>query len=577
MRTSLLKISVGLAFLCATIFSGLAAQGMVALPGHVPAAVSRLKPAGLLSPSANLNLAIGLPLRNKAALNGLLQQIYDPSSPNYHHYLTPEQFTARFGPTEQDYQKVVDFARTNGLTVVNTHPNRMLLDVSGSAATIGKTFQVTLRTYHHPTENRDFFAPDTEPTVDAALPILHISGLDNYSLPHPGIEARPLSKPAGGTPAAGSAPGGAYRGADFRNAYVPGTSLTGAGQSVGLVQFDGFYPSDIAAYENQIGLTNNLPQLVVVPVDGGVPVPGGGDAEVSLDIEMVLSMSPGVSKIYVYEEPNNGSPFVDVLNRMANDNLSRQLSCSWYEFEGPPEPVSEQVFQQMALQGQTFFTASGDADAYTGLIPFPCDSPHITLVGGTTLTTGSGAGYTSETVWNWDVEYGPAYDGIGSSGGISTTYSLPSWQTNINFTTSHGSAIMRNVPDVALTADNVWVDYGSGQTGVFGGTSCAAPLWAGFTALVNQQAANFARPSVGFINPAVYAIAAGTNYLSCFHDTTTGNNTWSGSPNLFYAVSNYDLCTGLGTPNGTNLINVLAASVNPVTHLTSNTQLSRAG
>ena len=133
MRTSLLKISVGLAFLCATIFSGLAAQGMVALPGHVPAAVSRLKPARLLSPSANLNLAIGLPLRNKAALNGLLQQIYDPSSPNYHHYLTPEQFTARFGPTEQDYQKVVDFARTNGLTKANSSPAKTSSAASSTA------------------------------------------------------------------------------------------------------------------------------------------------------------------------------------------------------------------------------------------------------------------------------------------------------------------------------------------------------------------------------------------------------------------------------------------------------------
>ena len=168
-------------------------------------------------------------------------------------------------------------------------------------------------------------------------------------------------------------------------------------------------------------------------------------------------------------------------------------------------------------------------------------------------------------MWNWGVEYGD--DGIGSSGGISTSYSIPYWQTNINFTTSHGSAIMRNVPDVALTADHVWVIYGGGSSDWFGGTSCAAPLWAGFTALVNQQAAINGHAPVGFINPAVYAIAAGPGYLNCFHDTTTGNNTWSGSPNLFYATNVYDLCTGLGTPNGTNLINVLAASVNPVIHL----------
>ena len=570
MRNRLFKMGAGLATLAAVVVSTAAAPlpGMKNLQGHVPAVVSRLQAKGLLAATNSLHLAIGLPLRNQEALTNLLQQIYDPASPNYHHYLTPEQFTAQFGPTEQDYQKVIDFAEANGLTVVNSHPNRMLLDVSGKAADVGKTFRVTLRTYHHPTENRDFFAPDTEPAVDSALPILHISGLNNYSLPRPAIKAGSLNQPSGGTPAAGSAPGGNYQGNDFRTAYVPGTSLTGAGQSVGLLQFDGFYPSDIAAYENQIGLTTNLPQITVVPVDGGVQTPTPfGNPEVSLDIEMVLSMSPHVSTIYVYEQPNNGTPFTDILNKMANDNLARQLSSSWGESSGP-NPVAEQIFQQMALQGQTFFQASGDSDAYTGLIPFPSDSPHITVVGGTTLTmNGSGASYASETVWNWGIEFGPANDGIGSSGGISTSYSIPSWQTNINFNTSRGSRTLRNIPDVALTADAVWVIYGAGASGPFGGTSCAAPLWAGFTALVNQQAALNSHAPVGFINPAVYAIAAGPNYANCFHDTTTGNNTWSGSPNQFFAVGNYDLCTGLGTPNGINLINALAASVNTITHL----------
>ncbi len=563
MRKRLLKICVGLACVSATVVSGLAAPGMMKLHGQVPAAVSQLHAIGSLPAETDLYLAISLPLRNKEGLGGLLQQLYDPSSPIYHQYLTPQQFTAQFGPTVQDYQKVIDFAKANGLTVVNTHPNRLLLDVKGKASDIEKIFRVTLHTYHHPRENRDFFAPDTDPTVDAALPILHISGLDNYSLPHPKFNIRPLNQPAGGMPAAGSGPGGAYQGSDFRNAYVPGTSLTGSGQNVGLLQFDGFYPSDIAAYENLIGLTTNLPNIVVVPIDGGVPAPTPfGNPEVSLDIEMVLSMSPGVSTIYVYEAPNP-SPWVDMLSRMANDNLAKQLSCSWGG--GPPDPAAEQIFQQMALQGQTFFNASGDSDAFTGPISFPSDSPHITEVGGTTLTTGSSASYSSETVWNWGTEFG--FDGVGSSGGISTTYSIPSWQTNINFTASKGSTTRRNIPDVALTADNVWVIFGAGQTGSFGGTSCAAPLWAGFTALVNQQAAGNGHAPVGFINPAVYAIASGPNYLNCFHDTTTGNNTWSGSPNLFFAVPNYDLCTGLGTPNGINLINALAASVNPVTHI----------
>ncbi len=222
----------------------------------------------------------------------------------------------------------------------------------------------------------------------------------------------------------------------------------------------------------------------------------------------------------------------------------------------------------MALQGQSFFQAAGDSCAYTNPnnpVPFPSDSPHITVVGGTTLTTGAGASYTSETVWNWGIEYGD--DGVGSSGGISLYYPIPSWQTNINMTSRGGSQTMRNLPDVALTADNVWVIYEGGQAGSFGGTSCAAPLWAAFTALVNQQGASYGHSPVGFLNPALYSIANSANYNTDFHDITTGNNTWSGSPNEFYATAGYDLCTGLGSPNGTNMINALASSINTFTHL----------
>jgi subtilase family serine protease len=120
-----------------------------------------------------------------------------------------------------------------------------------------------------------------------------------------------------------------------------------------------------------------------------------------------------------------------------------------------------------------------------------------------------------------------------------------------------GSTTKRNVPDVALTATGIWVIYFGGRHGSFGGTSCAAPLWAGFTALVNQNAANNGEPAVGFLNPALYAILKGPNYASCFHDIASGNSTSAGSPSEFYAVTGYDLCTGLGTPNGWGLIDAL--------------------
>jgi len=377
---------------------------------HVPAAVKALPPLGRFPGTNHLNLAIGLPLRNQTALSNLLQQIYDPASPNYHHYLTPSQFAERFGPTEKDYQAVIAFAKTHGLKVTATHPNRVLLDVTGPVTNVEKALHVTLRTYRHPSDNRTFFAPDTEPSLDLTVPVLNISGLDNYALPQPRLQATPLNlAQKSALPNAGSGPSGNYMGADFRTAYVPDTTLTGSGQAVGLLQFDGYTASDITYYESQAGLPNVPLQNVLIDGASGAPSGGGGEVEVSLDIEMAISMAPGLSKVIVYMAPNP-SPWVDILNRMATDNLAKQLSCSWYQPNGAANPTADQIFQQMAAQGQSFFNASGDYDAYTGLIGFPGDTPYLTQVGGTTLTTtGPGGARVSETVWNRN-------NGIGSGG-----------------------------------------------------------------------------------------------------------------------------------------------------------------
>lgn len=519
------------------------------VPGQVPAAVARLQATERLPATQHLNLAIGLPLRNQSDLTSQLQHLYDPASPSYHQWLTPEQFTERFGPTEADYQAVVGWARAHRLNVTVTHPNRVILDVEGAVADIEAALQVALKVYQHPSEARTFYAPDAEPSLDLAVPILHISGLENFFLPRPHFQAQSLDQWPEPAPSSGSGPNGTYMGKDFRAAYTPDTTLTGSGQTVGLLQFNGYTASDITYYESKAGLPNVTLTNVLLDGYNGVPVLNGGEVEVSLDIEMSISMAPGLSKIMVYEAGPSGI-WHDILNRMATDNLAKQLSCSWYIPNGVADPVADQIFQQMAAQGQSFFAASGDRDAYVGLIPFPGDTPYITEVGGTTLTTsGPGGSWQSEKAWNWG-------NGTGSGGGISTQYPIPSWQTNINMTSNQGSTTERNTPDVALTADNVYVRADGGDQNV-GGTSCAAPLWAGFTALLNQQGAFGGRPAIGFINPAVYALGAATNYASAFHDITAGNNTNSSSPTRFYAVPGYDLCTGWGTPAGQNLITAL--------------------
>jgi uncharacterized repeat protein (TIGR03803 family) len=515
------------------------------LPGHIPWATTNLnlQSVGRLASTNRLTLAIGLPWRNQEALVTVLDQIYNPASPGFHQYLTPAQFAESFGPTADDYQAVIDFANSNGLALAGTHPNRLLVDVSGSVAEIEQAFHVTLRLYQHPTENRTFYAPDAEPSLALTVPILHISGLDNYAPPRPYFHATPVGQTAGAIPAAGSGPGGGYLGYDFRNAYAPGVSLTGAGQKVGLLEFDGYYPRDITAYESLAGLPGVT--LSNVFLNGFNGTPGGNNVEVALDIDMAICMAPGLSEVLVYQGFNPD----DVLNRMATDNLAKQLSSSWGW--SPLDPIALQIFQQFAAQGQSMYQASGDNDAFAGPVTQPSDDPYITIVGGTTLTmTTNGGSYLSERVWNWG-------GGIGTGGGISTRYAIPTWQQGIDMTANLGSTTMRNLPDVALTADNVFLFANNGQQLAVGGTSCAAPLWAGFTALINQLALANNEPVAGFINPAVYALAKSGAYAAGFHDITVGNNESPSSPSRFPAVPGYDLCTGWGTPTGSNLIYAL--------------------
>jgi subtilase family serine protease len=532
--------------------------------------VAQLTPTGRLPATQRLSLVIGLPLHHREQLTNLLQQLYDPASPNFHRYLTPQQFNERFGPTEADYQEVLRFATNNGLAVERTDPARGRLDVSAAVSDIEKAFRVTMRTYRHPTEGREFYAPDAEPTVDANLPILSVAGLNNYVRPTPLAHPRPTPVPGIGPPCTGSASNGCYWGYDFRNAYAHGVTLKGAGQYVGLVEKDGYYFSDIRTYETNAGLPNVPITNVLTDGYSGAPDNDTNSVmECSLDIELVISMAPGLAKLYVFFGSNSD----DILGSMVTNYQVKQFGCCWglsYDTK------SEDYFQQMGAQGQTFFVGSGDGDAYTQPTMWPSDDPYVTSVGGTELVMDATASnYVSESVWNsgfqkpgWgngDWTNNGVVGGFwGSGGGVSTRYSIPIWQQSVNATSVGGSSTMRNIPDVALTGDNAWACYFDGIQGDTMGTSLAAPLWAGFTALVNEQAANEGLPSVGFLNPAFYAIAQSSLDTDAFHDITNGNNFWPGSPSEYSSAPGYDLCTGWGTPNGQAMMDALVGYVGPI-------------
>ncbi|HUD45995.1 MAG TPA: protease pro-enzyme activation domain-containing protein [Candidatus Baltobacteraceae bacterium] len=515
------------------------------LPGHVPDVVAGLRPVSDLPAQTTMRLAIGLPLRNKAALTNLIDDLYNPASPRFHRYLTTGEFTGQFGPSIEDYQKVAAFLRSHGLKVTDTHPNRVVLDVSGAAADVEKTFHIHLRVYRHPTEQRNFFAPDTEPSVEADVPLLDVMGLDNYIIPHPlDLQRRATNEPVAASVTnyaeIGSGPNGLFIGRDFRTAYVPGVTNTGTGQYIGLVEFGPYWTNDIHTYEITAGLSTNI-VISNIFLDGVTEPPAANtDAgEEAIDMEMCISMAPGATVLYYGGEVVN-----DIYSRIASDNLAKQISCS---FGFGIDSTTEQLYQEFVVQGQNFFVTSGDGGAYVGTINPPAAEPYITVVGGTRLFTDTPGGpWQQELTW------------LGSGGGVSTFYAIPNYQQGINMAPLEGSGTMRNFPDVAMMADTVIFIAANNTTGSVGGTSCSSPQWAGFYALANQQASILGEPPLGFFNPALYALGKSAKYTQCFHDITSGNTTnYSSGPKKFFAATGYDLCTGWGSPTGSNLINAL--------------------
>jgi subtilase family serine protease len=512
-----------------------------------------------LPETQTLHLDVVLPLRDPEGLETFLQDVYNPSSPSYRHFLTVSEFTARFGPSQEDYDSVVDFARSNGFTVAGGSRDGMDVQIEGSVKNIESAFHVSMGVYRHPTENRTFYAPDSEPSVDLPIHLWHISGLDNYSIPHPLYHHREGKQTVKSGATTGSGPSASFLGSDMRAAYYGGTALTGSGQYIGLLEYYGYDIADLNTYFTNIAYTGqpNLSSKV-----SGISTDGTSltctytrsdrdcdDTEQILDMTQALGMAPGISTLFVYV----GSSDTAILGSMTSRSpLPLQLSSSWTW--GPADPnTDDPYFKKMAAQGQSFFQASGDSDSWSSRNDlYPSEDPNVICVGGTDLsTTSAGGAWSSEVGWS---PYG--------GGGISPDhYAIPAWQklAGVINSSNEGSTVYRNGPDVSANANftfYVCADQTTCTANEYGGTSFATPMWAGFAALANQQAANTGNPPVGFINPAVYAIGVSTSYDANFHDITSGNN---GYP----AVTGYDLDSGWGSPNGASLITALVTAPKP--------------
>lgn len=517
---------------------------------------------GHLPSNQMMHIQVLLQHRNQAGLDQFLKEQQDRTSPNYQKVLTVDQFTEQYGPSREDYETVKAFLQKNGLEVLSGSRNRMLLQVRGTVQNVETAFHVSMGTYQHDTENRTFFGPDREPSIDLPFQLWHIGGLDNYSTPHQmlhKIDAKAGSE-AKSNATIGSGPSQSFLGSDMRAAYysAEGGTLTGTGQYLGLFELLGTDLVDLTTYYTNVGQTQNVP-VTLKSVDTQNTLckePSCDDTEQTLDMTQSMGMAPGLTGLTMFIGTGglSGQTIDDagIFNAMVTTTpLVAQSSVSW-NWKPADNTTDDPIFQEMAAQGQNLFCASGDSENWK-IAPyvFPEEDTYVTAVGGTDLETSSAAGpWSSETAWS------------DSGGGISPgDFPIPSWQVATAAVCSECSQLYRNGPDVSANANFTFytcADQTACLANEYGGTSFAAPMWAAYMALTNQQyLANGHTTTLGFINPTLYDIGLGSSYDLDFHDITSG---CQGGRDSVCAVVGFDLVTGWGSPNGPALLSALAGS-----------------
>ncbi len=552
--TSMVAISASMAH---------ASTGRVTLYAQVAPLTRHAQKISSADPNQPMQLTIGLNTRGGTDIDGFLNALYDPQSPYYHHFLTPDQFTQMFAPTSDQVQQVVTYLQGQGFTVTNIAPNNLLIDATATVKQVQNSFRTQIKNYK--IGNKVFHANDDPPSVPNPVGSLisSIDGLDN-STPDQPLYQRALTH-AQHNHSVQSGPIGGFAPSDFLNAYdiapLQTNGYLGDNQTIGIFELDGYQASDVNQYFQNYGISQ--PSISNVLVDGFSGNAGQGAVEAELDIEVAGAVAPHAKQI-VYEGPNTTPGINDTYNKIVTDNKVQIVSISWGICEnstGNPElQTMDNIFKQGAAQGISFIAASGDSGAYdcadTNLnVDSPADDPYVTGVGATTLQVNNGT-YVSESAWSdpTQILHGP--EGAGSGGGLSTLFKIPSWQSGpgVQNQSSNG---YREVPDVTAAGDSkpgysifcTVVNAGCPVTGwlTMGGTSGAAPVWAGGLILVNQYLLAHNTSVIGHSNPTLYHLFNTSQQYPPFHDVTSGNN-------LHYpATTGYDFASGIGSPDLYNI------------------------
>lgn len=563
-----------------TVLGALVSLGSVAAGGSATAATVPLSPmvarSVLLSnvdSEKQISVILSLPLSDPKGAAEFVQRVSNPADPVYRHYITPDEFAARYGANASDYAALKEWATANGLDIVHEAASRTFLTVRGTTAQFQTLFKTKLNNYRSP-DGKEFYSASVEPTIPDAIAttVTGLIGLTNS------VQYAPLAKVGrtfgedatargiGTDTAGGTGPGGAYSSSDLRSVYKIPTFGDVAPQTVAVFEQGGFYESDVQKYLQRMGLPNRPVEEVAVDRYNGSVNDPTVELEAVLDIDMVIAIDPGVKEVLVYED--GWDPFavalLDALDQVATDNKAAILSISYGLDEvqqGDTQIAAENTaLTQLAAQGITVLASAGDNGAYgqTGTNTYPAtlnvsdpgSQPLVTCVGGTSLYTGPHEVRLGEAVWNW---LGLGLNGGATGGGVSAHWPIPTWQAPSYVTPNGGSSTYRNVPDVAAVGDPftgvaVYSRVNGGWLQM-GGTSVSAPLWAGYLSVLNAGLQYVTGQKLGFFNPTFYTSNTAPGFLYPVFDGNNGDPTMDGTPG-YNAGLGYNNCTGAGTIYG---------------------------
>lgn len=565
----------------------------IPLNGSLPRILQKAKRTGVESSGRQLNLVVSLQLSDPDGLATLIASQQNAKSPQYHHYLTAQQFIARFAPSAQAVAAVRQFLSSSGLKVTGVSANRTLISAKGSVAQVERVFGVSILQYQ--LGKRTVYAPDRAPLIpDTLAPyVLNIAGLDDIAVAQPLLSGQ-MSAQSSANGASNAAkttkatmpaigPGGGYTPTELRSAYNVTNLISaggnGSGQRLAVFELAAYFPNDLAAFRSYYGLPGS--GVNNISVDGAAPTcatagsscDSGGSIEADLDVEDAAGLSPNAT-LDVYTGPNSGQGLLDTYNQIVLNDVDAVTTTSWGLCESASGTTMltslDQIFAQAASQGQTIAAASGDYGSDDCLhaygtksaspnVDSPASDPYVLGVGGTSLSLSSGS-YVAENIWN--------HNGNATGGGISSVFTMPSWQVGAGVTNTYSTG-EREVPDVSADADpnngysvycssaascagpsNPWIEVG--------GTSAAAPLWAGVLTDINTYLVANGVAALGWANPTLYTLFSNSQIYQPFNALFySGNNDidFSGTPYAgdYPGTACYSMTMGIGSPIAWNI------------------------